>query len=104
MRVPRTPSCNEHFLSQLALNPVARVAEIGRSQNGRPLLIAQIGIPGADKPCVLLYAQEHADEQDAGWVAQGALEYLAGSAPDAVLLRAHFTFLVIPTLDPDASA
>jgi hypothetical protein len=52
----------------------------------------------------LLYAQEHADEQDAGWVAQGALEYLTSDAPDAAQLREHCTFLVIPTLDPDATA
>jgi hypothetical protein len=104
MRVPRTPAYNESFLKQLALNPAATVADIGRSQTGRPLLIAQIGTPKIDKPCILLYAQEHADEQDAGWVAQGALEYLASDAPDAADLQNHFTFLVIPMLDPDATA
>jgi hypothetical protein len=52
----------------------------------------------------LLYAQEHADEPDAGWVAQGALEYLLSDAPGAGELRERYTFLVIPTLDPDAAA
>jgi hypothetical protein len=104
MRVPRSPGYNEFFMRQLASNPLATVAEIGQSRNHRPLLLARIGDLSANKPCVLLYAQEHADEQDAGWAAQGAIEYLVSNAPDAAQLREHFVFVVIPMLDPDATA
>ena len=104
MRVPRTPTFNERFLGSLEANSLAKVVDIGTSAKGRPLLLAEIGTPRANKPCVLVYAGEHADEQDAGWVAQGVIEYLLGDSPDAVQIRQHFTFLVIPMLDPDASA
>jgi zinc carboxypeptidase len=104
MRIPRTPVYNDRFFDQLAFNPWVKVVEVGRSRQNRPLLVAQIGTPGPDKPCVLLYAQEHADEQDAGWVTQGAIEDLLTDSPAAERLRQHFAFLVIPTLDPDAAA
>ena len=104
MRVPREPDYNERFFGQLASNPVVTLVKIGSSVKNRPLLMAKIGTLGNDKPCVLLYAGEHADEQDAGWVAQGAIEYLSGNSPEAGRLRQRLTYLVIPMLDPDASA
>jgi hypothetical protein len=104
MRVPRTPGYNEQFMRRLSSNPLVTVTEIGLSQRHRPLLLAQIGTPKADKPCILLYAQEHADEQDAGWAAQGAIEYLLSDARAVAKLRREYVFLVMPTLDPDATA
>jgi Zinc carboxypeptidase len=104
MRPPRTPSCNERYFRELGDNPRLKVVEIGQSKQHHPLLLAQIGSAGADKPCVLLYAGEHADEEDVGWAAQGAIDFLLGNAPTAIRLRQKCTFLVIPMLDPDASA
>jgi hypothetical protein len=104
MRVPRTATYNEQFLDQLQSNSEIEVTQIGHSAKGRPLLVTQIGTASSDKPCVLIYAGEHADEQDAGWVAQGAVEYLLSDSPAAQELRQRYAFLVIPLLDPDASA
>jgi hypothetical protein len=104
MRVPRTPSYNEQYLRELASAPQAKVVEVGRSAKDRALLLTEIGGTDAGRPCILIYAGEHADEQDAGWVAQGAIEYLLSDEPEAADLRNRFTFIVIPMLDPDASA
>ena len=91
----------------MSSNPLAQVLEIGRSQQNRPLLLAKIGSGGEDaekqNPCVLIYAGEHADEHDAMWAAQGAIEYLLSDGTEAKQLRDQFTFLVIPMLDPDAA-
>jgi hypothetical protein len=107
MRVPYTPSFNEKCLRSLSSNSVAQVVEIGRSTEGRPLLLVKIGIGGdvaeRSKPCVLVYAREHADEPDSSWVAQGVIEHLLGNGPEAMTLRERFTFLVIPLLDPDTA-
>jgi hypothetical protein len=107
MRVPYPPGYNEHFFQSLASNPLAKVVEIGRSAQNRSLLLAEIGERGdaADpqKPCILIYAGEHADEPDASWIAHGAIDYIASSDLRAEDLRKRFNFLVIPTLDPDAA-
>jgi hypothetical protein len=108
MRVPHPPGYNERFFAGLASNPHAKVVEIGRSTQNRPLFLAQIGggSEGTErqKPCILIYAGEHADEQDAMWVATGAISYLCADSTTAKALRSRFGFLVIPMLDPDAAA
>lgn len=107
MRVPYTPGYNQNWFKQLASNPNVKVVEVGRSVEGRPLLLAQIGsnddIAGTRKPCVVAYAGEHADEHDAMWVANGIIQYLIRDSEDAAQLRKQFTFLVIPMLDPDST-
>jgi hypothetical protein len=116
MRYPYTPGYNQRYLDSLtnspsgeaAGNPAVRVITVGASREGRPLRVVKIGEGGeADekrKPCVLIYAREHPDEQDSSWVAQGAIEYLISDAVEARGLRQQFTFLVIPVLDPDGAA
>jgi hypothetical protein len=106
MRVPYPPSYNERYLRSLTSNPLVNVVEVGQSRQGRPLLLAEIGADAdkAAKPCVLLYAGEHADEYDTGWVARGLIEYLLGTDPLVAELRNRVTFLVVPVFDPVTSA
>jgi hypothetical protein len=105
MRVPYTPGYNQKYLAQLAAGSAAKVIQIGQSPQGRPLQLAIVGDdPSHPRPCVLIYAREHADEHDTSWVAQGALEYLISDDPQAQALRQRFTFIVIPLLDPDSAA
>jgi hypothetical protein len=106
MRIPRPPSYNEQFLKQLAGNPFVEVIEVGKSQLGHPLQIVKIRSGNGDsemqKPCVLVYAGEHADEHDSMWAAQGVIEYLAGDTVEARGLRQQLSVLVIPIFDPDS--
>lgn len=108
MRYPYTPSYNERYLETLKGKPGVTVLTVGKSKEGRPLRIVKIGEGTEDdekrKPCVLIYAREHADEQDSSWAAQGAVEFLISNAPEARQVRTQYTFLVIPLLDPDGAA
>jgi hypothetical protein len=108
MRYPYTPGYNQRYLDSLTKNPAVRVITVGTSKEGRPLRVVKIGDGGEAeekrKPCVLIYAREHPDEQDSSWVAQGAIEYLISDAVEASRLRQQFTFFVIPMLDPDGAA
>ncbi len=108
MRYPYTPSYNQRYLDSLVGRPAVQVITVGTSTEGRPLQVVKISEGGESeeklKPCVLIYAREHADEQDSSWVAQGAIEYLLSDAFKPSELRKRFTFLVIPVLDPDGAA
>ena len=106
MRLPYTPALNQRYFDSLAGNANVNVVQVGRSANDLPLLMAQVGVPpagGATKPCVLVYAGEHADEFDAMWTAHGLLDFLAGGSAQAKALRDRCTFLIVPMLDPDAT-
>jgi len=107
MRYPYTPGYNQRYLDSLTNNPAAKVITVGASKEGRPLRVVKIG-DGTEadekrKPCVLIFAREHADEQDSSWAAQGAIDFLISDAPEARQIREKFTFLVIPLLDPDGA-
>lgn len=107
MRVPRTPSYNEKYFSALAGNSNLKIVEVGQSAEGRSLLVAEtqsVDDTGRVLPTVLMYAGEHADEPDAMWVVDGAIRFLGGDSAQARLLRQNFNFIMVPLLDPDASA
>jgi hypothetical protein len=108
-RIPFTPEYNFAFMQSIGGNSHARVVTIGTSKRGAPLQLIQI--PAKDsldqlrtKPCVLIYAREHPDEQDCSWVAQGAVQFLISDDSRAELIRKQLSFLVIPLLDPDGAA
>jgi hypothetical protein len=108
MRYPYTPSYNERYLDSLTNESSVSVITVGSSKEGRPLRVVKIG-EGTEageqrKPCVLIYAREHADEQDSSWAAQGAIEFLVSDTTEARQIRKQCTFLVIPLLDPDGAA
>lgn len=108
-RYPYTPKLNEAYMAKLKGNPYCRVVNIGKSKEGRPLLAVEIPRPGNTpeekaKPCVLIYAREHADEVDSGWVAYGAMRFLLSNNPAAQAARASTQFIIIPMLDPDGAA
>ncbi|HET7178663.1 MAG TPA: M14 family zinc carboxypeptidase, partial [Chryseosolibacter sp.] len=105
-RVPYTPEYNQNYLNTLRNNPYVEVVEIGKSDEGRSLKLVKTRSTAEDerkKPCVLIYAREHCDEQDASWVAQGAIDFLASDNSQAKSVRQHCTFFVIPLFDPDGA-
>jgi murein tripeptide amidase MpaA len=110
MRIPCPPSYSEHFLREFVSTHrrLAKLIEVGRSQGNRPLLIVEIGsqVDNAErqKPCIVIYAGEHANEHDSLWAAQGAIEYLLSDTEGARGIRDRYTFLIIPMLDPDSTA
>jgi hypothetical protein len=108
MRVPLTPSLTNRLLDGLSNAPDTQVITVGKSAEGRPLRIVKIGAGGAEaertKPCVLIYAREHGNEQDAGWEAYGAIRFLTAATDAAKAFRQTYTFIVIALLNPDHAA
>jgi len=107
MRVPYTAEFNAAALSSLAKTGGAELVKVGSSTGNWPLLMLRIGIEDArdlEKPCVLIYAGEHADETDGMFAALGAARFLLGTTDEARSLREAFTFLIVPMVDPDANA
>lgn len=108
LRVPYTPEYNDAYLATLQRNPNVEVIEVGKSKENRPLKIVKIANEvrplGQQKPCILIYAREHPDEQDCSWIAQGAVDFLASDDAQARAVRERADFVIIPLLDPDGAA
>jgi hypothetical protein len=104
MKYPLTPGLNAVMTQALSGSHSTQVHEIASTDRGRPLTVVQVGDGAPTKPCAVLYAREHGNEQDAGWVAWGALRYLRSNAPRARHIRERATFLVVPLFDPDGAA
>lgn len=107
LKVPYTPGLNERLMANLKGNPHATVYEVGRTPQGRPLMVAKIGGNADDdriRPCLLLYGREHGTEQDSSWAVEGAIRYLMSDEPSAHRLRDRFTFLLVSIMDPDGAA
>ncbi|MFT3789042.1 MAG: M14 family zinc carboxypeptidase [Tepidisphaeraceae bacterium] len=106
-RVPHTVDFDNAYLQTLAKSPVAKVEQVGTSTDGKPLNVVTIADPApvnTHKPCVVIYAREHADEQDSTWLAQGAIEFLVSDTDAAKATRAACDFIIIPIIDPKAAA
>jgi len=105
LKVPYTPSYDETYLATLSNEPGLKVHRVGHSELGRPLHVIQIGTGDPRKvPCVLLYAREHANEQDTSWAVQGAIDFLRTDEARASGILDRVTFLAIPLLDPDGAS
>lgn len=102
VRIARIPPYGlrevNRLLDFLRAHPAARVAEIGRSVQNRPLHAVTLGSGPRD---VWILSRQHAWEAGVSWALEGSLRFLASDTPDARALLASFTFHVIPTLDPD---
>jgi hypothetical protein len=106
-RVPYLPSYNQRYLSQLPKTDGMSIEQAGESLSGRPLSIVIFSGPGdapKTRPCILVYAREHANESDASWAVQGMIEFLRSDAAGAKTIRDRFTVILIPLLDPDGAA
>jgi hypothetical protein len=112
MRVPFTLS-DEAALMAEAEQAQARgigveVVDLDKTSEGRTLHLVKVssGYEAGEKthPCILMYAREHADEQDSSWAVAGALRRILGDDEVAKGLREKYTFMFIPVLDMDSAA
>ena len=105
MRYPYTPGYHEAYMASIGSHPNVEVIEIGRSESGRPLHVVKVsGGEEAERrnPCIVMYAREHATEQDPSWLVQGVIEAMRSDVPP--IEPSQTTLLLIPMLDPDGAA
>lgn len=84
--------------------PDVRVDTLGLSRDGRPVHRLVIGDPtGDDRASLWIVARQHADEMPGSWMADGFLEWILGSTPEAATLRDSMTVHLVPFLNPDGA-
>eukprot|EP00928_Gymnodinium_smaydae_P030216 TRINITY_DN22528_c0_g1_i1.p1 TRINITY_DN22528_c0_g1~~TRINITY_DN22528_c0_g1_i1.p1 ORF type:complete len:740 (-),score=88.27 TRINITY_DN22528_c0_g1_i1:40-2217(-) len=111
---PYTYSHLQKFLSCFsALPEVARVlceSSLCKTIGGVKCNLLEITEPAdegedaetvAQRPFAVVTARVHPGESNSSWMMQGFLRFLCSDAPDAILLRKAYTWLVVPMLNPD---
>jgi hypothetical protein len=83
----------------------ARVFELARTREDRPVRGVHLASPGAAKgPAVWVQARQHAWECGSSWVARGFVEWLLGEEPEAARMRERAEVFVVPVMDVDRVA
>lgn len=92
------------LLGRADASPLARVAPLGATVDGRDLDLVTVGAPGAGKKVVWVIARQHPGEAMAEWYIEGMLERLLDPA-DALArtLLERAVFQVVPNMNPDGS-
>jgi len=100
---PYTNSDLGNLRKAVVRHPEAREQVIGKSLEGRDLLLWIIGkpsgTPGAERTVWLMFRQ-HAWESGSSWAGDGAVRSLLRGAG----LRAHVRWMILPMADPDGVA
>jgi hypothetical protein len=107
MKVPFTLEDEKALCEEAAKHPDVKVIDIGKTPEGRTLHVIKMSAGGEEgertKPCILMYAREHADEHDSSWAVAGALRRAMQLNQMTESVRG-FTLLFIPILDADGAA
>jgi hypothetical protein len=111
MRIPFTYSYLQQYLAHLKSlhQPDLFVDEIGETRAGRKLQIIRFEPPLTDarqiarRPTILVYAREHATEQDPSYVIRGMVRWLLSDDAQAHEARSNANWLLIPILDVDGA-
>ncbi|MGH9162981.1 MAG: M14-type cytosolic carboxypeptidase [Vicinamibacteraceae bacterium] len=104
---PYTLQRLDRLLSDLRGHPDLKEQTIGKSVEGRPLLLLTVTdaeTPDPRKKVIWLMARQHAWESGTSWVAEGLLLFLLSKDPQAVRLRQRNIVKLIPICDPDGVA
>ncbi|MBI1791880.1 MAG: hypothetical protein HYR60_30505 [Acidobacteria bacterium] len=102
---PYTNRDLDKLLAEFRRHPHLRRAVIGRSVEGREILLLTVTNPAigeASKRIVWLMARQHSWEAGSSWAAEGALRFLLSA--EASRLRDEAIFLIFPMCDPDGVA
>jgi hypothetical protein len=92
---------------EVGKSPHARVETIGKSVQGRDLLLITVTDfqkPDADKKTIWLQARQHAWEAGTSYVAEGALRFAVSDTPQARALRESTICIFTPMVAVDGCA
>ena len=101
---PYTDQHLKRLLDSVRQHPHFREAIVGKTVEGRPILLLTITNPevaDSSKKVIWLMARQHSWESGTSWVAEGVLRFLLSNDPEAVRLRDGHIFKVFPMADPD---
>ncbi len=92
------------LLGEAENSPLARVADLGNTVDGRDLNMIHVGSPGHGRKCVWVVARQHPGETMAEWFVEGMLRRLL-DADDALTreLLDRAWFCIVPNMNPDGS-
>ncbi|CAD8173931.1 unnamed protein product [Paramecium pentaurelia] len=96
---PYTHSQLNNFIERsIRPNKFAEVKELCKT-------ISKLSCPlitiGNGKKAILLMARQHPGETPGSYTIEGAIEFLISNCMEAEVLRNHFTFYIIPMINPD---
>jgi hypothetical protein len=106
LRYPYTYSYHQNYLDTLKHVRCVSRETIHITKGGRnldALTITDPSTPDSQKRKIVIYAREHAVEQEGSWVCQGAIDFLTSESPEAESLRKGAVMLIIPICAPDAA-
>lgn len=101
---PYTTAHLNKLLAEIGRSKFLRREVVGKSVQGRPLLLLTItnpSVPDKNKKVIWLMARQHAWESGTSWVCEGALRFLVSTNPRAARIRDEYIFKVFPIADPD---
>lgn len=111
MRIPFTSTYQTQVIDRLrtAKYPGVFVDDIGSTKERRRLYVIRVQSPNPEevkktKPTIIIYAREHAPEQDGSFVILGALKWLLSNSDEAIKARNAANWLLIPMMRPDESS
>lgn len=95
------------LVKDLHVNPFLRGETIGKSVQGRDLLLFTITdppTPDRGKKVIWMMFRQHSWESGSSWAAEGAVRFLTGSSAAAAALRRATIYKIFPLCDPDGVA
>jgi murein tripeptide amidase MpaA len=104
---PYTLQQLDKLLAELRGHPHFKQESIGKSVEGRPILLLTVTDPaaaGRGKKVVWLMARQHSWESGTSWVAEGLLRFLLSGDAEAARLRRETIVKLVPICDPDGVA
>lgn len=104
---PYTNQHLQHLLREFKTHPALRQESIGKTVQGRDLLLLTITderVPVTEKKVIWLMFRQHSWEAGSSWAGEGAIRFLLGKTPAAEIIRQTAVFKILPLCDPDGVA
>lgn len=103
---PSLPTHTANWISDLSGNPFVNAELVTTTSQGLPLqmlFVTDTSFSATSKRTVLVYGQEHSNEQTGGLACQGLVDFLVSGDTISDKLLENIIFIVIPDVNPDAT-
>ena len=103
---PALPTHTSNWISALSGNPDVDTEVVTYTSQGLPLqmlFVTNTSYPAGSKKTVLIYGQEHGNEQTSALTCQGLVDFLVSGDAIAENLLQNMIFIVFPDICPNAT-